>query len=78
MKFMKEFFKKTEISIFMILFLMSFLGILCIYYSLLFSTDRLITEYKQKYFSEKAYQMSFFFRAGLLDPLEAPENGERF
>ncbi|GIN74875.1 hypothetical protein J14TS2_53500 [Bacillus sp. J14TS2] len=75
---MKSFFKRTEVSIFMILFIISLLGLIGIYYTLWFSTDRLLTEYKQKYFSEKAYQMSFFFRADLKDPLEASANRKRF
>ncbi|MFS0614591.1 sensor histidine kinase [Lederbergia ruris] len=59
------FFKKAQVSMFMIIASVVFFTILGIYLALYFSTKLALIEYKQQYFTEKMYQMSYVFRTGL-------------
>src|SRR5699024_6549408 len=58
------FFNKTKTTIFMVMFSTLLLTNLIFFASFHFISNRIIEDYKQQYFSEKAYQMGFIFRTG--------------
>lgn len=58
------FMNKTRTTIFMVMFLIILFIILIIYTSFHMISHNMLENYKQQYFTEKAYQMSFIFRTG--------------
>ena len=64
MNVFKYFFNKTKTTIFIVMFSTILLSILIIFTSFHFISHKMLEDYKQHYFSEKAYQMGFIFRSG--------------
>lgn len=79
MNVFKYFFNKTKTTIFIVMFSTILLTILIIFTSFHFLSHTMLENYKQQYFSEKAYQMGFIFRTGYQTSFEGKiENLELF
>ena len=79
MNVFKYFFNKTKTTIFIVMFSTILLTILMIFTSFHFISHTMLENYKQQYFSEKAYQMGFIFRTGYQTSFEGKiENLELF
>lgn len=79
MRWLKYFFNKTRLMTFMIPFIVSliFMGLLLVSFHKIYNEK--INDYKQEYFTEKAYQMAFMFRNGYTDDVHLQaENKELF
>lgn len=70
--------KGTQTIIFFLLTILSVLSIISIYFVLSFTSNRSFLQYKQKYFAEQTYHISYILRTNIETPLTSEKNKELF